>query len=496
MNFLTHFKDISSLSRYFLLILSLMSVLALVVNSCATPEKSKTSSNREPDNMESYTCSDSHSISSNSISTSSSRWITGDPHSSSSRWITGDPHLHAHCSVYSASNESLVSMLVKNKLNVGSVLVFGLEYELDRSLFTGEDHPLSLPEYLLHYDLEVSSFAASHMGHLNILGLSDIDFSDDPFDHPRTGIPIVEWAKSQNDRVVVGMNHAQWWPDEDGVFPSTNNEYFGSSNLFEFPVHVANGTSSFLEIERDKEWDTGSPISKGAMNLWRVLQNSGFRIAITGASDFLCMTQDLSLPNIMRTYILIDREFSYKAYLDGIKAGRTVSAIGSHDWMNFTISIDNTTTTTDNSTSFVARLGDEIQVRSSESLIVSITSNFSQTETVRILVNGKSEDSFIVESGPQMQTRTLSLHKSSWITVQSSRVQSSSIYVIVDGKPIRVSADDACYLVQYMDHLMDFVSKGALKGLDKSTVEFDYQNARKIFIQRFLEAGGESCPST
>ena len=133
--------------------------------------------------------------------------------------------------------------------------------------------------------------------------------------------------------------------------------------------------------------------------------------------------------------------------------------------MTFTISKDDNTTITDNSTSYVARLGDEIRILGSESLLVSITSNFSQTETVRILVNGKSEDSFIVESGSQMQTRTLSLHKSSWITVQSSRVQSSSIYVIVDGKPIRVSADDACYLVQYMDHLMDFVSEGSIKGL-------------------------------
>ena len=173
-----------------------------------------------------------------------------------------------------------------------------------------------------------------------------------------------------------------------------------------------------------------------------------------------------------------------------------MAALGSHDWMTFTISKDDNTTITDNSTSYVARLGDEIRILGSESLLVSIKSNFSQTETVRILVNGKPEDSFMVESGPQMQTRTLSLHKSSWITVQSTRVQTSPIYVIVDGNPIRVSADDACYLVQYMDHLIDFVSEGALKGLDSSVVEFDYQNARKVFLQRFLEAGGESCPST
>ena len=55
------------------------------------------------------------------------------------------------------------------------------------------------------------------------------------------------------------------------------------------------------------------------------------------------------------------------------------------EWMTFTISKDDNTTTTDNSTSYFARLGDEIQVGSSASFLVSITSNFSQIETVRIL---------------------------------------------------------------------------------------------------------------
>ena len=55
------------------------------------------------------------------------------------------------------------------------------------------------------------------------------------------------------------------------------------------------------------------------------------------------------------------------------------------EWMTFTISKDDNTTTTDNSTSYFARLGDEIQVGSSESFLVSITSNFIQIETVMIL---------------------------------------------------------------------------------------------------------------
>ena len=55
------------------------------------------------------------------------------------------------------------------------------------------------------------------------------------------------------------------------------------------------------------------------------------------------------------------------------------------EWMTFTISKDDNTTTTDNSTFYFARLGDEIQVGYSESFLVSITSNFIQIETVMIL---------------------------------------------------------------------------------------------------------------
>ena len=93
-------------------------------------------------------------------------------------------------------------MLDVNDLNVGSVLVWGQSYHQDRTSFTGEDHPLSLPDHILHYDLEVSQFAADHTGHLNILGLSDIDFSDDPFLNPFNipdSIDLTVWA----DRVRI-----------------------------------------------------------------------------------------------------------------------------------------------------------------------------------------------------------------------------------------------------------------------------------------------------
>jgi hypothetical protein len=89
----------------------------------------------------------------------------------------------------------------------------------------------------------------------------------------------------------------------------------------------------------------------------------------------------------------------------------------------------------------------------------------------------------------------LVFERSAWVVARSPRALTSPIYVVVDDAPIRVSADDACYLIGYVDFLTAHVRDGAIDmGGDRDTALAAYAEAKDVLEVRFREAGGESCP--
>ncbi len=142
--------------------------------------------------------------------------------------------------------------------------------------------PYRRPSFILHYDLEVSHFAAARTGHLILLGLDSLAFSSDVFDIPQSGVPVVDWARQQ-PRAVVGMAHGQFWPS-DGSFPVPPG---GCCVPWEVVVHAARGRLDFLSMERTL--DAGP----GTFLLWKAMQNAGFRVAIAGGSDWSCISERL-----------------------------------------------------------------------------------------------------------------------------------------------------------------------------------------------------------
>ena len=194
-------------------------------------------------------------------------------------WVPGDVHLHSTgCSRYT-SPEELVDLLKAQGLQVGAALVWGEGYENDSLLFTGRDHPASGPGSILHYDMEVSHFAAAKTGHLVLLGLDSLQFSDDVINTPSSGVPVIEWARRQ-PRAVVGMAHGQYWPD-DGSFPVPPG---GCCVPWEVVVDAARNRLDFLSMERLPGGQ--GPVDAGTFRLWKALQNAGFRVAIAGGSDW------------------------------------------------------------------------------------------------------------------------------------------------------------------------------------------------------------------
>jgi hypothetical protein len=67
----------------------------------------------------------------------------------------------------------------------------------------------------------------------------------------------------------------------------------------------------------------------------------------------------------------------------------------------------------------------------------------------------------------------------------------SPVYVLVDERPIRASADDACYWVRYLRFIAEATRTTDLETEQASIPAYDA--ARDEFLRRFHEAGGTTC---
>lgn len=382
-------------------------------------------------------------------------------------WVASDPHVHSWGCNAQVTPEELAGRLADARIQVGASLVWGLGFGQDRGFFTGRDHPTGRPGVVLHYDLEVSGFPAAKGGHLVLLGLGSIEFSPRPFDEPHSGIPVADWARAQGDRVVAGMAHAHLWP-EDGAFPALPG---GCCMPFELPVHAVRGRIDFLAVERPG----GFPLNPGAFRLWKALQNSGVRIAIAGSSDYSCLNHGF-FERTPRTDVLLEGRVTYDAWLGALRQGRTAVAWGADEHLGLRVE--------------GVPIGGEVRARAGDTLRVSLETRFSAAADVQVLVNGSVAGGFRAEPGIQAAEVRLPAGPSAWISARSQRVMTSPVYVIVDGRPIRASAEDTCYLIRYVDHLRRLpLDRGESAGAAFAA----YDDAEAILRQRFSEAGGVSC---
>jgi cysteine-rich repeat protein len=382
-----------------------------------------------------------------------------------STFVPGDPHLHSWGCNFQKTPEELADLAEDAGLRVASALVWGLGYESDRAYFTGRDHPTS-HDVVLHYDLEVSRFPAAEGGHLILLGLDSIDFSPRPFEEPHSGIPVVDWARRQGPGVVAGMAHAHLWP-EDGL-PELPG---GCCMPFELPVHAVRGRLDFLAVERPG----GFPLNPGAFRLWRSLQNSGFRVAAAGSSDYSCLNHGF-FERTPRTDVVLEGGVGYGRWLDGLRRGSASLAVGSGNHMALRVN--------------GVAMGGEASVRAGDTLTVAVETDLRDEADVDVLVNGATAGRLHAAAGLQAASLQLTARSSAWIFARSPRVMTNPVYVLVDGRPIRASADDTCTLRREVEH----VRRLALDRAESAAVAAAaYDEAAAILAQRYREAGGQSC---
>lgn len=391
-------------------------------------------------------------------------------------WVASDPHIHSTGCGRFGTPEDVERELRRQQIRVGAALVWGDpdSWEDDLRFFTGKDHPLSKPpEFVLHYDLEVSGFPADRTGHLLLLGLDSLP-AESLYETPYSGVPVLKWARSQ-PRLVAGMAHGQFWT------PTTR---FPQPPVvcclpWEFPVHVARGQLDFLGAEK-LPLDHPYPVDDGTFQAWKAVQNSGFRVAVTGASDWPCITHEFG-SRTPRTDVIVDGELTYENWLQGLKAGRAAAAIGIGNRLHVRVN--------------GRGVGDELRLAEPGEVTVTIESVEPLPVDVEVLVNGVVAAKPSLEGGAQLAQVKLPVSKSSWIAARSPHVLTNPVYVLVGGQPIRASAEDTCYLIQWLDHVWNLAQSRTI-NLRWSEAEAlaAYGEAHLELTKRFKEAGGQTCP--
>jgi hypothetical protein len=250
---------------------------------------------------------------------------------------------------------------------------------------------------------------------------------------------------------------------------------------WELPIHVARGRLQFLSTERRfaGAFRPGEPVDDVTFKLWSRLLGAGFRLPLAGASDYPCVTRALEA-RTLRTDVIVDApRVTYDAWLDGLRNGRVAVGDGVPDRLHLRVS--------------GVGVGGEAHAAAGATLPVWVESVFAQEAEVQVLANGQRVGSARVPAGRQATRLEIVLPRSAWVVAVSPHVMTSPVYVLVENRPIRV-ADDACYLLRYVDHLKTLVAERRLDlAGDAPAAVAAYDEARETLRARFREAGGETC---
>jgi hypothetical protein len=422
-------------------------------------------------------------------------------------WYSGDHHIHAAgCSHYENPTEGVLPedmwpQIDGEALNVVCVLTWGPSYYYQKQFFTGKDHPLSTPERLMHYDLEISGFPSSHAGHLVLLGLKDQDYPGAKVleEWPSWTLPVLRWAKSQG--AVVGFAHSGWGLETRSTdLPNYEMPAFDGIGANEYIVDVTQpDTVDFISAgDTPYVWE---------LNIWYHTLNVGFRTKISGETDFPCITDDRV--GLARSYTKVDRPLTYRKWIDAIGAGRNYVSDGRSHLLDFTVDGLELGTGDDavrieqpQHLKVTVRAAANLDERPNQEIRAKrydVTPYWdlerarigdSREVPVEIVVNGVPVTSqrLLADGTTRTLTFDVSIDRSSWI---AARILPSShtnpVFAIVGGKPIRASRRSAEWCLAAVNQCWS-QKEPKIRPDELEAAKAAYDHARQVYRQRIAES--------
>lgn len=406
-------------------------------------------------------------------------------------WYAGDIHVHRDCGgpVDGILPESkFIEMMEVNDLAVISVLADMGDAEVkdsktDLPKVNGKDAPQSIPGRTVHYDAEWhwdpagTTFEHKALGgHLVLLGLTEAHQIWD-----ESTYKILEWARKQNG--IVGFCHTEYLNDQI-------QSKLNCCIPIEYPVEAALGTTDFFseDVYGTTSYNNGNYSADATINAYYKLLNCGFRLGLAAGTDYPCNRHE-PLGTLL-TYVNVKKTFTYHNWVEGIKNGKTVVARNGH--LEFI----------DMKVNGQYQPGDDIKIKNKGTVSIEVkwTSVKPLTGRIELVCNGKvvaTQEGTAQPGEPIVLKANQEFMKSGWLCARrmddkGHQTHTAPVYITVNNKPIRASAEDAQYFVKWIDNLLDKTSPGQEWNKyfthDLNVVQSRYKKAKEIYLKIAKEA--------
>lgn len=386
-------------------------------------------------------------------------------------WYSGENHIHANYGYghWYSTPESMLAQCSGEDLRVCNFMVANSDTDavFDREFFRGKADPLSTTETILYWNQE---FRSTSWGHMTLVNLSQLvepiftGFKDttNPWDVP-TNADIADRTHLQNG--LVNYTHGAQNP---------NDPYQGAYTGKSIPVDVALGKIDTIDLNASYA---------GTVPLWYRLLNCGFRLPPSAGTDTFLNRIPSRLPGGDRAYVKITGEFSYAAWIDGLRAGR--SFISNGPMLEFIV---------DDRES-----GQTLQLASPRKVhIVGKARAQFPLDKVECIYNGKVAHTAMLSDDRLSGSAAIELEipQSGWLSLRATgpghpdhptgslEAHAAPIYVEVNGRRA-ASKEDAEYFLAWIDRLSIFLrQRDRIPSADlKQHVERQLEAARAVYVE-------------
>jgi hypothetical protein len=278
----------------------------------------------------------------------------------------------------------------------------------------------------------------------------------------------------------------------------------GAQEIFVTAAHGVTDFISAMDTDRIREW-----------NAWYHLMNAGLRVKASGETDFPCMSG--TRVGQGRSYVCLGKQarLDYARWIEGMASGRSYVSDGYAHAFGFAVNGRDA--------------GEELQLPGPGSVTVKTTVAFSpetplesayggviplggrarvgdtvvkhETQSVdpvyqrgrrvvEIVVNGRVAASREVAADGRQHPLEVSVRvdRSSWIALrQFPELHTNPVYVIIAGKPIRVSRDSARWALGCIDQLWRARAR-RIAPAERVDAERAYEEAREFYRRVAAEA--------
>jgi TolB protein len=353
-------------------------------------------------------------------------------------WYSGDTHVHdLHQGRFGLSHRQFFDQLIAEDLRVSNALIHmdGTRLMGRWNDLTGKPHPLSTADHILQYAEE---FRGS-LGHISMIGISRyiLPFTggngNTVYAQPELDGKYIDAARAQGG--IAGFVHP---------YNSASRQPSGYAGTL-IAVDVALGKGDFYDI--------GALVSDeiASAEFYYRLLNCGFRIAATSGTDNFSDVWRDPPPGSDRAYVKIRGPLSLRAWMDGVKAGRTFGTTGPLLFLD----VDG------------KEPGDEIALSDSAPTSLRVkadAASIAPLEKIEIIVNGRVAQTMKATGNGQTATfsGSVDLPHGGWVAARvigpPSRyigdsypfAQTSPIYVVRGGRRFTL-AEDAAFLRDVVD---------------------------------------------